>query len=241
MDSEHRPQGQRHLLRSLSALFVAAISRAGKYPVATIIGVALTYASSRALALIPTDTPFLWYVRIGTGFSLGLLVLALLVTLGALRGAERPKPFPVLTQAIIYSATIGFFAAIPVAGLGVLAQESLSSAAINAWAMWWLNVSIVACGGLWAVSAGIDTPIAWTVFARHRFSLRRSLLVAHSTATQIGVNSARPRVAVLTVGTLFALIPYVSLLAIPLLSHLSLAAFESWFDGDPDAIQNDLR
>ena len=233
MNSEYRHPGQRHLLRTPSVLFVAAVSRAGKYPVATMIGIALTYASSRALTLVPTGNPFLCFVRTGTGFTLGMLVLATLITLGAMRGVDDPKPLPILFRAIIWSTAIGFVAAIPVVGLSSLAPEFFVLTAVDPRVMRWLNVSIVALGALWAVSAGIDTPIAWAVHARHCLSLRRSFLVANITASQIGVSGLRLRIAVLTVGTVFALIPYCSLLAVTLLSHLCLAAFENWLDDKP--------
>ena len=213
---------------TLGALLIRTVSRTGQYPVATIVGIILVYLASRAVALIPAEGFYWWYLRTGTGFCLGLLCLTTLIALGAMDESNNPDLLPDLRKAAVGSAAVGFATALPIIGLASFIPEPFWLPFHDAWAGWWVDVSIISLGSMCALSAGLDILIAWAASSRYGLSFFRSSQIAFQALRKNHLTQFKSRNVLIALGTVMSVIPYASLLVVPLVFHMAMTAFEAF-------------
>jgi hypothetical protein len=181
--------------------------------------------------MIPSEGLFWWFARTGTGFSLGMLCLATLISLGAMRESDNPDLLSILCKAAIGSAVVGFATALPMVGLASLVPEPFWLPFHNAWARWWIDVSIISLGSLCAVSAGIDILIAWAASCRYGLTFFRSSQIAFRALRKSHLTQFKGRNVLIAFSTILSVVPYALLLVIPLAFHLAMTAFEAFEEG----------
>lgn len=212
---------------SVGRLMIRSVARAGQYPIATCIGVILTYLSTRVVSLLPATSAVDWYLRLGFGFSIGMFLVGFLVALGALRGVERPTLFTHLGRAAIGSTVIGFVVAVPVVGVALLVPEWFWEPATSTWVYWWVDTFIVSCGGLWIAAISPDLLIAWPLSIKSKLPLQKSLLFTWMSFEDGHLSPFRLAASISSLGAILAFVPLISLVVVSLLFHTSMVLFES--------------
>jgi hypothetical protein len=212
----------------LGQILSDAAVRLFRFPVATVTGIFTAFAASRLIRSFPLNSLLDVFLWLFLGTSLGFLIAACLVALAALENTRLEDR----SSAELWKVARDLVAAAAIAGLAlsipVIAVLSLALPTAQAHAMAlapllpWAEVSVLGLGALLPVAAWLPAAIAWPLTVRHGIPF--GLAVGFVLSYVDGTLYQRTPLAfsIVAVGCTAAFVPWLCLLVVPWVMHVSI-------------------